>query len=104
MLQGVNDLIDTIGYAKRPAWAILTNAALGYISQFIPTVFGQIERVTEKTRQSTFIDKASEIPADTQYAVGRALNKLPGEYNQIDFIDAMGQNAEHGQRGTESCQ
>lgn len=98
MLQGVNDLIDTVGYADKPLWAVMVNAATGYISQFIPTIGGQIERAfTEDTRQSTFIDKDSETPSSVQYWLGKTLNKVPGvEYQQIEYVDAWGRTQETG--------
>ena len=73
------------------------SAATSYLSQYIPTLGGQIERSTEDTRQTTFIDHNSPIPSDIQYAIGKAANKIPGvDYNQIPYVDAWGRTQDTG--------
>ena len=96
MLQGVNDMLETVSYADDKLSAIAVQSAVSYISQFIPTLSGQIERITEDRRQTTFVDRNSETPADVQRILGKLFNKLPGEYQQIDYVDAWGRTQETG--------
>lgn len=96
MLQGLNDLFDTMGsdYAlSAAAWT----AATSYLTQFLPTLGGQIERTMEDTRQTTFVDKESGVPTGLQYLLGNIGNKIPGwEYNQTDYLDEWGRTQSTG--------
>lgn len=98
MLQGVNDLLDSLSYSDYNISTILKQLTTSYISQFFPTLFGQGERAfLEDTRQSTFIDKNSELQGDTQSFLGKLFNKIPGvEYQQMDYLDAWGRTQESG--------
>jgi hypothetical protein len=102
MLSGVNDMIDNVSYAESSdkLWAIAASAATSYLSQYIPTIGGQVERTIEDTRQTTFTDRNSAIPPDIQYAIGKAANKIPGvDYDQINYIDAWGRKTNTGSTG-----
>lgn len=91
MLQPLNDLIDNVRYADNSMGALAANALTSYLSQFLPAIGGQIERTFEDTRQTTFIDKNSQIPASLQYLLGQWANKIPGvEFQQQDYLDAWG--------------
>lgn len=100
MLSGVNDLLDSVSFVQdtNTIWPLLASAATSYLSQYIPTLFGQIERTFfEDTRQSTYTDKDAFLPTDVQYAMSQAANKLPGiEYQQVDYIDAWGRKESAG--------
>lgn len=100
MLSGVNDLLDSVSFVQdtNTIWPLLASAATSYLSQYIPTLFGQIERTFfEDTRQSTYTDKDAFLPTDVQYAMSQAANKLPGiEYQQVDYIDAWGRKENAG--------
>lgn len=100
MLSGVNDLLDSVSFVQdtNTIWPLLASAATSYLSQYIPTLFGQIERAFfEDTRQSTYTDKDAFLPTDVQYAMSQAANKLPGiEYQQVDYIDAWGRKESTG--------
>lgn len=96
MLQGLNDLFNTLG-SDYPISAAAWTAATSYLTQFIPAVFGSIERMGETTRETTFIDKNSPIPAGVQYLLGNIGNKIPGlEFQQIPYIDQWGQTEDTG--------
>lgn len=96
MLQGLNDLFNTLG-SDYPISAAAWTAATSYLTQFIPTVLGRIERLGESTRETTFIDKNSPIPAGVQYLLGNIGNKIPGwEFQQIPYIDQWGQTEDTG--------
>lgn len=100
MLQSVNDLIDSASYAKegRGIYKVLATIATSLLSQFAPTVFGQIERVFETERQQTYIDRSEGAPSSSVQAFwGKLNNKIPFyDYNQIPYIDAWGRIEETG--------
>lgn len=96
MLQGLNDLFNTLG-SDYPISAAAWTAATSYLTQFIPTVLGRIERLGESTRETTFVDKNSPIPAGVQYLLGNIGNKIPGwEFQQIPYIDQWGRTEDTG--------
>lgn len=96
MLQGLNDLFDTMGSENALSAAAWT-AATSYLTQFLPTLGGQIERTMEDTRQTTFVDKESGVPVGLQRLLGSIGNKIPGwEYNQTDYLDAWGRKQSTG--------
>lgn len=97
MLQSLNDTIDNIKFSDNGLGAIVSNVLTNYLTQFLPTLGGQIERTGESTRQSTFYDPNSPLPKSLQKLIGKTLNKVPGlEYNQIDYLDAWGRTEETG--------
>ena len=96
MLSGINDILDSVSYSDNNIIPIVSSAAASYLSQYVPTLFGQIERAFESSRQSTYIDKGSLVPSDVQRAFAKAMNKLPGEYGQMDYIDEWGRTQSTG--------
>lgn len=101
MLQGVNDLIDSVKYSKgNSILSIAATTAANYLSQGLPTLAGQLERVGEKERETTYVDKTSGIPTALQYMLGKAANKIPGiEYQQRPYTDMFGQHESSGSVG-----
>ena len=98
MLSGISDLLDSVAYyqGSNSIWPVLSSSVTNYISQFFPSVFGALERTIEDTRQSSYTDPTSIIPDDLQYPISQAMNRLPGEYNQVDYIDAWGRTESTG--------
>lgn len=98
MLSGISDLLDSVAYyqGSNSIWPVLSSSVTNYISQFFPSVFGAIERTIEDRRQSSYTDPTSIIPDDLQYPIAQAMNRLPGEYNQVDYIDAWGRTESTG--------
>lgn len=100
MLQGVNDLLEGLRYVSdgKGIMKLFVDAAANYLSQYIPTLGGQIERIIETQREQTFIDRSEDAPSSAaQYKIGSILNKIPGvDYNQIPYIDAWGRTEETG--------
>lgn len=97
MLSGLNDFLDNISYSDNKGIAAITSAATSKLTQALPTLFGQIERIGEPIRESTFVDRNSQLTGDMQYFLAKAMNKMPGvEYNQIPYINAWGQEEELG--------
>jgi hypothetical protein len=101
-LQGLNDLIDSVGYASgrdvNSLVAMAASAATSYLTQALPTLGGQLERSFQKERMTTYSDKNKRwIPADLQYTIGKATAKIPGlDYQQIPYIDAWGRTESTG--------
>ena len=100
-LQSLNDVFDAVGYASSGDTNALTSAvasaATSYLTQSIPTVFGQAERTGESTRMTTYTDKNKFLTPDMQYARGKASARIPGvDYGQIPFIDAWGRTENSG--------
>lgn len=100
-LQSLNDVFDAVGYASSGDTNALTSAvasaATSYLTQGIPTVFGQAERTGESTRVTTYTDKNKFLTPDMQYALGKASARIPGvDYGQIPFIDAWGRTENSG--------
>lgn len=98
MLSSVNDLISNVAYVDEGSelWSLLAQAGVSYLQQYLPTLFGQIERVTEGERETTFTDRNKGISTDAQYNIGKSLNKLPGDYAQVPYIDAWGRTESSG--------
>lgn len=101
MLSGVADVIQSAAYAKNQdesvLAAILKSAATSYVTQALPTLFGQIERVSEDRRYTPFIDKTAFLSTDLQRTVSKASSKILGwDYNQVPYIDAWGREEESG--------
>lgn len=101
MLSGVADVIQSAAYAKNQdesvLAAILKSAATSYVTQALPTLFGQIERVSEDRRYTPFIDKTDFLSTDLQRTVSKASSKFLGlDYNQVPYIDAWGREEESG--------
>lgn len=98
MLSGVQDMLETGKYGDAGIMAYVATAATSYLSQYIPTLFGQIERSTETGREETYRynDEHSGVLGPTgQRFVGTLMNKLPTEYNQVDYIDAWGRTQDY---------
>jgi hypothetical protein len=94
-LQSLNDLFDNIGYARSEGMTGISGAIVGaatsYLTQALPTVFGQLERTGQPDRMSTFTNQDSVLTSEMQYTLGRASARIPGwDYQQIPYIDAWG--------------
>lgn len=96
MMQGISDALNNVQYADDNTGQFVINAAVSYLSQGLTnTLLGQIEKSTEKTRQTTYIDKDSWMPRWMQQQLGKASQKIPGvDFQQTDYIDAWGQTQE----------
>ena len=105
MLQGVKDSLETAANAAKynenlniPT-LLAYNTVTGYLTQGIPTAFGQVARTVDNTRRSTYTDK--EGVAGTLEKQGRKLmNKIPGlsTLNQ-PYIDTYGRQQKNSPFG-----
>ena len=96
MLQSLEDVLEDVGYAENRTVAFLASSVVSYLTQYLPTLFGQIERVTEENRQMTFVYRDSWVPTEVQRALGKSFNKLPGEYAQVEYVDEWGRTEDKG--------
>ena len=98
-LQSINDLFESVGYAKEneaPA-AVLVTAATSHFTQYIPTIFGQIERIGQSVKMKAYTEKDSFLTSDAQYLISAASAKIPlWDYKQIPDIDAWGRAEDSG--------
>lgn len=96
MLSSLQDVIENVSYADSKLMAILSTAATNYLTQAFPTLAGQIERIAESERETTFATEDSALTKDLQYILAKIMNKTPGEFQQIPYIDAWGRHEETG--------
>ena len=98
MLQGVNDALDQIRYADNALVNFAMNQMVNYVSQGIGnSLFGQIERITEKNRETTYTASDTAESRMAERTLGKVLNKIPGlEYNQVEYVDAWGRTQSSG--------
>ena len=91
MLSGLNDAIESVAYSDNKLTDMLTSAATSYLSQGLPTAFGQVARIFDDTRRINYIDKNSSVPKSIQTAYQKAIGKIPGlENSKVPYIDAWG--------------
>lgn len=93
MLQGLNDTLDSVSYADSDdKLATLLMGTLGsYAQQYVPTASGQIARTIDPTRRSTYGGGDTKTERDTNYAIRKAENKIPGlSMNNEPYIDQWG--------------
>lgn len=96
MLSSLQDVIENVSYADSKLMAILSTAATNYLTQAFPTLAGQIERIAESERETTFATEDSPLTKDLQYILAKIMNKTPGEFQQIPYIDAWGRHEDTG--------
>lgn len=93
MLQGLNETLDSVSYADSDdKLATLLGGTMGsYAQQYVPTALGQIARTIDPLRRSTYGGGDSKTERDTNYAIRKAENKIPGlSMNNEPYIDQWG--------------
>lgn len=93
MMQGINDSLDSIKDSENNLGQFFMNAAVNYLTQGLTnTLLGQLERSTEENRQTTYIDKDSNVPEWMQKQLGKASQKIPfWDYQQMDYRNSWGE-------------
>jgi len=77
MLQGINNTLEELSNSKVGALGTLAaSTALGYITQGVPTVAGQVARAIDDTRRSTYSDKTG-VEKMLDKTITKVENKLP---------------------------
>ena len=96
-LSSLNDLVESAKYAEdgTALWSIAASAATSYITQFIPTLFGQVEQATELEKQSTYSSAATPVERSIEKTIGRMTQRIPGiDLFQAQKYDAWGNEIE----------
>lgn len=97
MLQGINDTLEQLSYSKESAIGTFAgNLATGYVTQGVPTLFGQVARSVDPTRRSTYTDQQSGVKKQIQRNLLKSVNKIPGlsERNE-EFVNEWGESEEN---------
>ena len=97
LMQGVENALSAVEYAEtNKTGAFLSSAATSYVTQGIPTIFGQIARGIDDTRRSTYSDKTG-VSGDIAYTQNKIENKLPGlSMTNEPYIDPWGRTESNG--------
>lgn len=95
MLQGINNTIKAAGYGENALGELAVNAATGYVSQAVPTVFGQVARAVDDTRRTTYTESGQPLSGISK-SLQKAENKIPGlsMLNQ-PYVDPWGRAEEN---------
>lgn len=91
------DAADAAQYGgKDVALSLLANAGLGYATQGIPTLFGQVARTVDNTRRSTYTDKEG-IARTFERQLNKIENKIPFLSMTNDpYVDSYGRQQKNG--------
>lgn len=93
-LSSLQDVVEAAKYAEEGTalYAIAANAATSYLTQYIPTLFGQFEQTTEETKNKVYTTAKTEAGRVIQNAVGRMTQRIPGvDLFQAERVDAWGE-------------
>lgn len=79
VLSGLNSAIKSSQYSETNALsAFISELAIGYTLQGLPSIGGQISRIIDKNkREYYYTDKTKDIPKSVQRLIGRAASKIP---------------------------
>lgn len=102
MLSGINDTLDSISYSNNKWGRLAVQLGLAYLTQGLSnTLLGQLERISEPNRMSTYTNKDSKLPTWLQREIGRFSAKTPGwDYRQREYTDVWGETQSNGGLGT----
>ena len=96
MLSGLQDALDAVSYADDKMTAVVANAALGYLGQAMPTLFGQIERIIGNNAEIKRLEEQTGknlTPARSEKVLtvdGKKILLTADEY--VTYATAKGQN------------
>lgn len=91
MLSGIDNVFDTAFSEGSPIVNVGKNAIQNYVSQYVPTLSGQIARTITKDRKTTLSTANSDLEKWANKGLDKLTNKVPGltELNQ-PYIDQWG--------------
>lgn len=90
MLQGLNRAVTNYDQ-KGALTSTAADMALGYFSQGVPTLGGQIARTSDNTRRTAYVDKNNDIPDTLERPMLNAAAKVPGLSKKLNpYRDAFG--------------
>ena len=93
MLDGLNSTLASVRYgdSDEAISSVMTNIVTSYLSQGAPTLFGQVARVIDPDRRSTYVDKNKATPAWLQRFTQGVQGKVPGAAsNKMAYVDTWG--------------
>ncbi|MBQ3088290.1 MAG: hypothetical protein IJC36_01520 [Clostridia bacterium] len=99
-LQGVNDIIEGVAYSGEDGLGtfgeVAANLTSSYISQYFPTLGGQVARTLDDTQRTNFVDKNSGLPKTIQKSAQKIMGKIPfAASEKVPYIDAWGKVAKN---------
>lgn len=91
MLSGIETTFDTTFTSDSKVKTILENSMQGYISQFVPTVFGQLARTLTPERKVALSTAETKTERNLDKYIDKLENKIPGvtEWNE-PYVDQWG--------------
>ena len=90
MLQGLNRAVTNYDQ-KGALTSTAADMALGYFSQGVPTLGGQIARTMDATRRTAYVDKNNDIPDTLERPMQNAMAKVPGLSKKLNpYRDSFG--------------
>ena len=99
MLSGVESALSSLQGAKESEkiGAGLNAAALSYLGQLTPTIFGKFATVVDKYRRTNYVDKNIPVPAMLQKLYNSTIAKVPIlSMKRTKYIDAWGREVSQG--------
>lgn len=91
MLSGIETTFDTTFTSDSKVKTIIENSMQGYISQFVPTVFGQLARTLTPERKVALSTAETKTERNLDKYIDKLENKIPGvtEWNE-PYVDQWG--------------
>lgn len=98
MLSGISDTLDSIKYSDNNLAQMAGTLAAGYLTQGLTnTLLGQLKRIGEENRMSTYTDPEGVLPEWLQRTVGKASTKMPVKgYQQTEYLNEFGETESSG--------
>lgn len=98
MLSGINDALDGIKYSDNNLLQMAGTMIASYLTQGLTnTLLGQVERISEENRMTTYTKSDSPLPDWVQRAIGKASAKTPlGDFQQTEYLDEFGNTESNG--------
>lgn len=91
MLQGVENVFNTAFSDGKGLSTIAKNAGANYISQYVPTLFGQASRTLADNKKTVVSTSDNPLVKEFQKQFGKILNKTPiGNAVNEDYVDQWG--------------
>ena len=95
MLQGVNNLLDSIKYGENGLTDVAMTTATNYLTQGIPTALGQVARAVDETRRTSASTNAGTL-GDLEYTWRKVKNKIPGlSKSNEPYLDIWGREQQN---------
>lgn len=96
MLQGLNRAVTNFDQ-NGALTSTAADMALGYFSQGVPTLSGQIARTVDDTRRTAYVDKNNDIPDTLERPMLNAAAKIPGLSKKLNpYRDSFGRAQRNG--------